>query len=400
MVEKQASDEQVNAIAYSDAEKDQVRQAMGDVLRSVTEPVAEPVGVYTAGAPGSGKSQNIVEGQRDRFADHGGIAEVDPDTIREVFPSAEREMASGGTTFSPEAYTASAVVSYQLCIELATDGRNILRDGTLASAEYTVPEIRRLKEEFSYSVEIHCAVPPPGLSWARTVARREVDARDSESGFGRGVDKSYHDSAVTGLRATAQQIYNEDLADRYALYDGRGALLLDRQRGEDGQMVTVVGHHADEVSLAKAIAHYQDNPTAQDLVDEAQAWSDALGNISPLRSEAERAEVARGWLAAAEHVKQTPAAKNLVPHGGELEKNIEQLTVRVLAVQSWYRDEAAARQAWPEGKELFDGLNAVAAQLRSKNAGSAADWRRVIRDEVIERGSAKVGAAEKEPPER
>lgn len=401
MPDQQSPDNQPGS-SYDDDEKALVKKIVGDQLRQATEPVDDPVGIYTAGAPGSGKSRNIVDGQRERFADKGGIAEVDPDLIREVFPSAEEEMAAGGTTFSTAAYKASAIVSYELCIELAGDGRNILRDGTLANAEYTVPEIKRLKEEFSYSVEIHCAVPPPGLSWARTVARREADARDSETGFGRGVDQSYHDMAVHGLRATAQQIFNEGLADRYVLYDGRGEVLLDRQRGADGQMTTVVGQRPEGEPLAKTIAHYQSNPSPQDLVDEAQTWSKALESMGTGRSEAERAEVARHWLTAVERVRQDEGAMALLGDHPALLADMQRKTHRVLVVQAWYRNESDARNAWPEGHKLMDGLNARVEQVRAENGDTKVSWRREVRDEVINRAlnPAAAVAESKDPPER
>lgn len=401
MPDQHSPDNQAGS-SYDDDEKALVKKIVGDRLRKETEPVEEPVGIYTAGAPGSGKSQNIADGQRERFAAQGGIAEIDPDVIREVFPSAEEEMAAGGTTFSAAAYKASAIVSYELCIELAGDGRNILRDGTLANAEYTVPEIKRLREEYSYSVEIHCAVPPPGLSWARVAARREKDAQHSETDFGRGVDQSYHDMAVLGLRTTAQQIFNEGLADRYVLYDGRGEVLLDRQRGANGQMATIVGQRPEGESLAKTIEHYQSNPTAQDLVEEAQAWSDALGNLGARRTEAERAEVARHWLMAVEKVRQDESAKALLKQNPELLADMQQKTHRVLVVQAWYRNEAEARKAWPEGGALMDGLNQRVEQVRAENGVAGVDWRREVRDEVINRALHPPAAVakQKDPPER
>ncbi|CAD7741019.1 hypothetical protein LMG31884_47180 (plasmid) [Xanthomonas hydrangeae] len=401
MPDQQPPDEQPSS-SYDDDEKVLVKKIVGDQLRLATARVDDPVGIYTAGAPGSGKSRNIVDGQRARFAGKGGIAEVDPDVIREVFPSAEEEMAAGGTTFSAEAYRASAIVSYELCIELAGDGRNILRDGTLANADYTVPEIKRLKEEFSYSVEIHCAVPPPGLSWARTVARREADARDSETGFGRGVDQSYHDMAVTGLRSTTQQIFKEGLADRYVLYDGRGEVLLDRQRGADGRMTTLVGHRPEGEALANTIEHYQSNPSPRDLVDEAQTWSKAMESLAPGRSEVERAEVARYWLIAVDKIGHDESALALLKEHPALVADMRHKTHRVLVVEAWYRNETEARKAWPEGHKLMDGLNARVEQHRAENGEAHLDWRREVRHEAINRAlqRAAADAESKESPER
>lgn len=237
---------------------------------------AKPVAIFTGGQPGSGKSSVIVSGLRSnsRFADANGIAVIDPDGLRLLFPESEFEMAGGGGSFSQAALVGSGNLAYEICVALARKRRHFVHEGTLASLRYLGPEMDALRKS-GYAIEVHAAAVYPDLSFARTVFRSEMDASESATGFGRAVPKAIHDVMAASLPDCVDELWKAERVDRIAIYDRHKQILF------DGSLEGAVGWQPTHGSVAMAgnpgqvIRSLHAQPNAADLVEALRVWLDA-----------------------------------------------------------------------------------------------------------------------------
>ena len=174
---------------------------------STTHAVQTPTAVFTGGQPGSGKSitrKHVVA----EYDHSGGIIEIDPDQIRLDFDYMRPMIAAGGQDIPGFAYSDAGRVAFHMVGYAAEAKRNALIDGTLKNIDHTLQLIGKLRAA-GYKIEIHGMAVYPGLSHARTYARREEEIANSPSGFGRGVDDDYHHEAVHGYMHTIELLYTK-----------------------------------------------------------------------------------------------------------------------------------------------------------------------------------------------
>lgn len=207
---------------------EQARIAQRQANRAIdaTLPVASaPTAVLTGGQPGAGKS-TIVQNLVAEFGDKGGIVTIDPDKVRPLIPYMRPLIAMGVEEIPDVANSDAGAIAYQMVWHVTAARRNILIDGTLKNTDNASSLVSKLRSQ-GYTVELHGMAVYPGLSHARTYARREMEMANSPSGFGRKVDDAYHDDAVRGFAHTVEAFYEGHQVDRIALYDELGQRAYD-----------------------------------------------------------------------------------------------------------------------------------------------------------------------------
>jgi UDP-N-acetylglucosamine kinase len=176
-----------------------------------------PTAIFTGGQPGAGKSTAIVLPAQEEFSNSSGIAVVDPDEVREMFPAAQLEMRNGGGTFSSDALNAAGTLAYQVCLELRAHRVNFVHEGTLSNLDYPLKEMKILRES-GYRLEARFAAVDPNLSFARTLRRSELASQFDLHGFGRFVSKAVHDLMAARVPDSADELYNLKAVDRIAIF--------------------------------------------------------------------------------------------------------------------------------------------------------------------------------------
>jgi len=207
---------------------EQARIAQRQANRAIdaTLPVASaPTAVLTGGQPGAGKS-TIVQNLVAEFGDKGGIVTIDPDKVRPMIPYMRPLIAMGVEEIPDVANSDAGAIAYQMVWHATAARRNVLIDGTLKNTNNASSLVSKLRSQ-GYTVELHGMAVYPGLSHARTYARREDEMANSPSGFGRKVDDAYHDDAVRGFAHTVEVFYEGQQVDRIALYDELGQRTYD-----------------------------------------------------------------------------------------------------------------------------------------------------------------------------
>lgn len=359
---------------YAD-EQPTIREDVVELSLALTEPVAQPVAVFTGGQPGAGKSHSIVRPLQAEYALKGGIAVIDPDAIRPLFAQARQEMEHGGSTFSDAAYAASGTVAYEISIELAAHHRHLLRDGTLADLKYPRQEMLELRQR-GYQVEVHVAAVYGDLSRARTVVRQELEATESETGFGRGVGREFHDKAVSGVAVSTGAIWEEKLVDRMVLYNSQGQHVFDCNHAS-GQWLDSTGKPHAGPNARTVLESHQHASQPRDLVDAANTWLAAREFLrAPNRpappSEAFTAEVERETARALSTLLESQPATAMAQNDQRLQDALSAHRTRPLQApaDAWRRSAGQAREHWPEHRSMFEQADeflqrwAAAQQLR------------------------------------
>lgn len=366
MSDKDKDDAAARKAAY-DAELPSLTAELEQRFLAATERAGSPTAVFTGGQPGSGKSQSIVRALGIDYAAKGGIAVIDPDELRPLFAQAASEQLAG--EYTAEAYEAAGTLAYQVSVSLAPHKRNILRDGSLQSATWPVREIAELKRH-DYQVEIHVAAVNLEVSHARTEARRWRDASQSDIGFGRTVDRSFHDRAAAGVVDTAQTLWTLEAVDRFVLYDAAGSVVMDRLRDASGTWTeSSSGKPHAGLEPPALIEHHQKTTTPADLVHMAEAWMVARDSMDIGGNPSEDAiAVVDGRLnASLDAVRaDAEASAHAAQHGRPgLQERLLQRVQEPLRAQAdawlrdWRADGATARRHWPEFGRAFDLADAV-----------------------------------------
>lgn len=375
---KDKDDAAARKAAY-DAELPQITSDTVENALNQTAPVNPATVIFTGGQPGSGKSKSIVKKAIAEYEDKGRIAVLDPDSLRPLFAQAQREEAAG--EYSPQGYEAAGTLAYNVSLQLATEQRNILRDGSLRDAEWPMKEIGELKRH-DYQVEIHIAAVHRDVSHARAEQRRHLDAAASEMGFGRKVDRSFHDQAAAGVVQTAGQLWDMPDVNRFVVYDAKGVVVLDRHRNDRGEWVdkdTGKPHAGPDPSAI--IQERQTRATAADLVMTADAWRRARESLDDRATPASEVEIAvldrnlngaldavRGNAEASAHANQEadPKLRAML-----LQRESEPLRAQA---EAWKRDGQEARKNWPTYAPAFD----KADELARKNEDLARAAGRIV----------------------
>ncbi|MEA9776927.1 zeta toxin family protein [Xanthomonas campestris] len=375
---KDKDDAAARKAAY-DAELPQITLETVEDALTLTTPVNPATVIFTGGQPGSGKSKSIVDKAIVEYADKGGIAVLDPDELRPLFAQARREQEAG--EYSSQGYEAAGTLAYNVSLQLAEEQRNILRDGSLRDAEWPMKEIGELKRH-DYQVEIHIAAVHRDVSHARTEQRRQLDAAVSDVGFGRKVDRSFHDQAAAGVVQTAGQLWDMPDVNRFVVYDANGSVVLDRSRDDRGEWVDKdTGKPHAGPAPSTIIEERQTQATAADLVMTADAWRRARESLDGRAAPASELEIAvldrnlngaldavRGNAEASEHANQDEYVKL---RALLLQRESEPLRAQA---EAWKRDGQEARNNWPTYAPAFD----KADELVRKNEDLARAAGRIV----------------------
>lgn len=388
--------------SYADEQAEVRKEAVQDIL-DTTRAVEHPTAVFTGGQPGAGKSESIVRPLQADYADKGRIGVIDPDQIRPLFSRAQQDIASA-KPFSPEAYNAAGTVAYEISLDVSKHQRNILRDGTLADLKYPQQEMAQLRRQ-DYRIEAHVAAVYQDLSYARTVMRTEQDVQRSPVGFGRTVDREFHDKAVAGVAASTGVMWNQQMVDRLVLYDARGARVFDGKR-EGDQWVDTAGRPHAGISPKEQLEQRQHKPEARDLVDAASTWLAARTLIqSPDRkvpaSDAAITAVSRETMQSFDKVLASRAASQLARSDKPLRAALVSHRDRPLqaAAEAWRRNPAEAVKQWPEHKAAF----ALAERTVQACAAAKPAAGQAARDHMADklaRGQVKPEPDKSRAPER
>jgi Zeta toxin. len=265
--------------------------------RESTLQLSFPVATLTGGQPGAGKS--AIKGQVVAHAGKSGVVEIDPDEIRPVLPYMNQFIQQGGSKIPDIANTDAGTVAWLMQKQAVKEHRNLLVDGTLRNTAQAVSTAKDLHDA-GYRVEFHGMAVHPDLSHARTYLRREAEIADSDTGFGRAVDDSFHHKAVAGYTATVKAFYEGQSVDRMVLYDHAGAIATDVSL-KDGQWkvegrskMTATKNPVDVLRKAHASAD------AVTLYATAVAWGEAAKLASSRKPAAADADVLAQHQAEAE----------------------------------------------------------------------------------------------------
>lgn len=242
-----------------------------------SQAVDNPQAVLTAGQPGSGKSY-IVKTVGVRFEGHGGVVRIDPDAIRPTIPYMKERIERGDLDIPDAAYADAGTIAYEMIQIAKLERRNLIIDGTLQNTGRATDLANELKVS-RYGVEFQGMAIPPDLSHARTYSRRELEIKDSASGFGRGVGDEFHDQAVKGYGITVESFQKKASVDSMTLHFGDGSKPL-TTRLVDGLWVPAV-------SMKDELDNAQRNPSPTLLKEAESTWSRALSLMQKRSAPAE-----------------------------------------------------------------------------------------------------------------
>lgn len=249
----------------SDGERDKLARRLIDVQLSNTSRVDRPTAVFTAGQPGSGKSQ-IVRYMAVDFGTKGGAIAIDADAIRPNIPYMRERIDKGDLNIPDAAFQDAGTIAAKMMRLAAEERRNIIYDGTLTNVRYARENTEYLQST-NYRVEVHSMAVDPDLSQARTYNRREAEILVSPTGFGRGVGDRFHDDAVAGLVTTIKALQDEGKVDAISLYDRTG-LKTGTVEYRDGKWVP-------DRDIAAQLKEIHDRPDQGSRHEAANTWTKA-----------------------------------------------------------------------------------------------------------------------------
>lgn len=267
-----------------------------------------PVAIFTGGQPGSGKSTTVVSSLGGRFIDTNGIAVVDPDGLRELFPESVLERENGGGRYSDDALAGSGTLAHEICMSLAEARRHFIHEGTLVSLEFAGPEMDALRA-LGYAVEVHAVAVYPPVSLARTVLRSELEALDSPHGFGRTVPKAVHDGMAAKIPDSLDKLWRDGRVDRIVIYSRHGTALFDHSLA-DGSWAPAPGSASVGESPGAVVRRAHAEPAAEELLQALSLWLEAVERTHS--SHRPRAASAESPVLAAAEVLE--AARRVIGH--------------------------------------------------------------------------------------
>ena len=175
-------------------------------------PQEKPLAFILGGQPASGKSKLAKEFMGNFSNDN--ILFVNGDIYREFHPN-RQELINNPLSYSKETQIFSNVFTENLIREAIENKYNIMVEGTMRNPQVPYNTAKMFKEN-GYEVEI-LAISAPSVFTELGLYNRYQEEINFQ-GWGRLAEIESHNSAVSGILASLDLLYNEKTADKIHLY--------------------------------------------------------------------------------------------------------------------------------------------------------------------------------------
>lgn len=182
-----------------------------DLLSDLT-PQEKPLAFILGGQPASGKSKLAKEFMGNFSNDN--ILFVNGDIYREFHPN-RQELINNPLSYSKETQIFSNVFTENLIREAIENKYNIMVEGTMRNPQVPYNTAKMFKEN-GYEVEI-LAISAPSVFTELGLYNRYQEEINFQ-GWGRLAEIESHNSAVSGILASLDLLYNEKAVDKIHLY--------------------------------------------------------------------------------------------------------------------------------------------------------------------------------------
>lgn len=181
-------------------------------LLSDLMPQEKPLAFILGGQPASGKSKLAKEFMGNFSNDN--ILFVNGDIYREFHPN-RQELINNPLSYSKETQIFSNVFTENLIREAIENKYNIMVEGTMRNPQVPYNTAKMFKEN-GYEVEI-LAISAPSVFTELGLYNRYQEEINFQ-GWGRLAEIESHNSAVSGILASLDLLYNEKAVDKIHLY--------------------------------------------------------------------------------------------------------------------------------------------------------------------------------------
>lgn len=181
------------------------------LLRKLT-PQEKPLAFILGGQPASGKSK-LAKEFLNRISNK-NILFVNGDIYREFHPN-HQELIKNPLIYSKETQIFSNVFTENLIREAIENQYNIMVEGTMRNPQVPFNTAKMFKEN-GYQVEI-LAISAPAIFTELGLYNRYQEEIYFQ-GWGRLAEMESHNSAVSGILASLDLLYQEKVADKIHLY--------------------------------------------------------------------------------------------------------------------------------------------------------------------------------------
>lgn len=175
-------------------------------------PQEKPLAFILGGQPASGKSKLAKEFMGNFSNDN--ILFVNGDIYREFHPN-RQELINNPLSYSKETQIFSNVFTENLIREAIENKYNIMVEGTMRNPQVPYNTAKMFKEN-GYEVEI-LAISAPSVFTELGLYNRYQEEINFQ-GWGRLAEIESHNSAVSGILASLDLLYNEKAVDKIHLY--------------------------------------------------------------------------------------------------------------------------------------------------------------------------------------
>ena len=175
-------------------------------------PQEKPLAFILGGQPASGKSKLAKEFMGNFSNDN--ILFVNGDIYREFHPN-RQELINNPLSYSKETQVFSNVFTENLIREAIENKYNIMVEGTMRNPQVPYNTAKMFKEN-GYEVEI-LAISAPSVFTELGLYNRYQEEINFQ-GWGRLAEIESHNSAVSGILASLDLLYNEKAVDKIHLY--------------------------------------------------------------------------------------------------------------------------------------------------------------------------------------
>ena len=175
-------------------------------------PQEKPLAFILGGQPASGKSK-LAKEFIGKFSND-NILFVNGDIYREFHPN-RQELINNPLSYSKETQVFSNVFTENLTREAIENKYNIMVEGTMRNPQVPYNTAKMFKEN-GYEVEI-LAISAPSVFTELGLYNRYQEEINFQ-GWGRLAEIESHNSAVSGILASLDLLYNEKAVDKIHLY--------------------------------------------------------------------------------------------------------------------------------------------------------------------------------------
>lgn len=175
-------------------------------------PQEKPLAFILGGQPASGKSK-LAKEFIGKFSND-NILFVNGDIYREFHPN-RQELINNPLSYSKETQVFSNVFTENLIREATENKYNIMVEGTMRNPQVPYNTAKMFKEN-GYEVEI-LAISAPSVFTELGLYNRYQEEINFQ-GWGRLAEIESHNSAVSGILASLDLLYNEKAVDKIHLY--------------------------------------------------------------------------------------------------------------------------------------------------------------------------------------